>query len=292
MSTSQSHSRTTRPPSGTSGPPSEKNSPLSEDDEPSGPGPEELAGTPQLPVTPPPVIVSMAHGSQVTAVWENELGGVTFRLDPPPHNDARSRSANARFVKWAPAEAALDMEAEAARLEWARPYTPVPEVVGVSRNATEQWLETKAIEAENAVSSRWIANPAPAVRAIGVGLRAMHDALPVEDCPFSWSVGERLSRSSRENGRLLADAPPIDRLVVCHGDACAPNTLVDAAGDWVAHVDLGALGVGDRWADLAIATWSTVWNYGPGWEELLLEAYGIDPDPERMRYYRALWDAT
>jgi kanamycin kinase len=162
----------------------------------------------------------------------------------------------------------------------------------VSRNATEQWLETKGIAAENAVSPRWIADPAPAVRAIGLGLRAMHDALPVEECPFSWSVGERLTRSSREISRVLGDAPPIDRLVVCHGDACAPNTLVNSAGDWVAHVDLGALGVADRWADLAIATWSTVWNYGPGWEELLLEAYGIDPDPERTQYYRALWDAT
>jgi kanamycin kinase len=234
----------------------------------------------------------MAHGAKVTPVWENELGGVTFRIDPGSENGARSRSASARFVKWAPADADLDVAAEAVRLEWARPYTPVPEVVAVSRNATEQWLETKGIAAENAVSPRWIADPAPAVRAIGLGLRAMHDALPVEECPFSWSVGERLTRSSREISRVLGDAPPIDRLVVCHGDACAPNTLVNSDGDWVAHVDLGALGVADRWADLAIATWSTVWNYGPGWEELLLEAYGIDPDPERTQYYRALWDAT
>lgn len=286
MSTSQPPNRATRAVGGV--------------DEPSGPNPDELAGPPKLSVTVPPVIVSMAHGSTVTAVWENELGGVTFRLDPEPENGAPSRSANARFVKWAPADADLDVDAEAVRLEWARAFTPVPEVVAVSRNATEQWLETKGIAAENAVSPRWIADPAPAVRAIGAGLRAMHDALPVEECAFSWSVDERLSRSSRvrltrssrEISRVLADAPPIDRLVVCHGDACAPNTLVNSAGDWVAHVDLGALGVADRWADLAIATWSTVWNYGPGWEDLLLEAYGIDPDPERTRYYRTLWDAT
>jgi hypothetical protein len=42
--------------------------------------------------------------------------------------------------------------------------------------------------------------------------------------------------------------------------------------------------------DLAIATWSTTWNYGPGWEIPLLDAYGIAPDPERTRYYRLLWD--
>ena len=37
---------------------------------------------------------------------------------------------------------------------------------------------------------------------------------------------------------------------------------------------------------------STEWNYGPGWEGALLEAYGISPDPERLAYYRELWNAT
>jgi kanamycin kinase len=89
---------------------------------------------------------------------------------------------------------------------------------------------------------------------------------------------------------LAGEIPSTDVLVVCHGDACAPNTLLTEDGRWSGHVDLGSLGLADRWADLAVATWSTEWNYGPGWEELLLEAYGVQPDPERMAYYRLLWD--
>jgi kanamycin kinase len=77
---------------------------------------------------------------------------------------------------------------------------------------------------------------------------------------------------------------------VCHGDACAPNTLIGDDGRWLAHVDLGNLGVGDRWSDIAVATYSTKWNYGEGWEDALLEAYGVDADVERTTYYRALWD--
>lgn len=86
--------------------------------------------------------------------------------------------------------------------------------------------------------------------------------------------------------------PPVDRLVVCHGDACAPNTLLAGDGSWCGVVDLAALGAADRWADLAVATWSTRWNYGPGWEGLLLDAYGIAPDAERTAYYRLLWDVS
>src|ERR1017187_5030707 len=96
-------------------------------------------------------------------------------------------------------------------------------------------------------------------------------------------------------GRPARRAPPSGQrrphrpaLVVCHGDSCAPNTLLTDDGRWSAHVDLGALGTADRWADLAIATWNVTLNYGTGWENLLLDAYGVALDAERSRYYRLL----
>lgn len=91
---------------------------------------------------------------------------------------------------------------------------------------------------------------------------------------------------------MLGNPPPVDELVVCHGDACAPNTLLDQYGRCTGHVDLGSLGIADRWADLAVATWSTTWNYGEGWQTPLLDAYGIGVDVERTRYYRLLWDLS
>jgi len=55
---------------------------------------------------------------------------------------------------------------------------------------------------------------------------------------------------------------------------------------------MGNLGVADRWADLAIAAWSTEWNYGPGYEELVYAGYGMDPDRSKIDFYRRVWDAT
>jgi kanamycin kinase len=170
----------------------------------------------------------------------------------------------------------------------------------------------RALPGQAAVARRWKAAPQIAVAAIGRGLRALHDALPARDCPFSASASQRLAgarrrarqglvdpaRWHREHQhlsvaralRLLSAIPPVDQLVVCHGDSCTPNTLLTGDGRWSGHVDLGALGVADRWADLAIATWSATWNYGPGWEPLLLSTYGVSPDPDRTRYYRLLYD--
>lgn len=263
-----------------------------------------VAGPPRsFPV--PPVVVQLAGRQPYRAVWENELGGLTFEI---------GQGAQRRFVKWAPQPAVgLDLAAEADRLRWAVAFTPVPRLFELGSDDDGSWIVTKAVPGQSAVDDRWKAEPARAVAAIGAGLRAFHDALPVVRCPFSWSVEDRVAdaRVRAAAGRIdpsgwddsahqalgvdgalrrLVDAPPVDKLVVCHGDACSPNTLIGDDGRCSGHVDLGALGVADRWADLAIATWSTNWNYGPGWEPALLEAYGVDPDPERTAYYRLLWE--
>jgi aminoglycoside phosphotransferase len=251
----------------------------------------------------PPRVLAVAAGRPVRLVWENELGGLTFEVGQDPDRC---------FMKWAPTAAGFDFAGEAARLVWARPFTSVPRLISHGRDTTEEWLVTAALPGSCAVADKWKAKPGTAVRAIGEGLRAMHNALPVDACPFSWRAADRLAeaRHRASAGRIdpaawdtvhqplstdqalgiLAEIPSEDQLVVCHGDSCAPNTLLADDGRWSAHVDLGDLGVADRWADLAIATWSTGWNYGPGWEPILLEAYGIAPDPERTRYYRLLWD--
>lgn len=244
--------------------------------------PSEYSGPPTGEVVVPAAVEALAAGRPLRAVWVNELGGVTFEV---------GRGAGRCFVKWAPAGSGLDLAAEAARLAWAVPFTPVPRVIDQGSGDGGSWLVTAALPGESAVSGRWTAEPATAVAAIGHGLRALHEALPAHACPFSWSVEDRLAaRGPAVATDRLPAPPPIDQLVVCHGDACSPNTLIGPDGCWTGHVDLGSMGVADRWADLAVATWSTVWNYGPGWEERLLDAYGIAPDPDRTRYYRLLWE--
>jgi kanamycin kinase len=258
-----------------------------------------LAGVPDI-VRVPDAVRELAAGQPIRPVWRNELGGLTFAV------------GDDRYVKWTPAASGIDLDAEAARLRWAIRYLPVPEPLDGGRDSTGSWLVTRALAGTNAVDPRWLARPAVVAAALGNALRRLHDALPVPDCPFSWSaadrsaaIGERARRGlldpadwHAEHGgepvpvllRRLADPPPDDRLVVCHGDACAPNTLLDGSAAVAGYVDLGSLGVADRWADLAVASWSLDWNYGAGYQAAFFDSYGVEPDTERIGYYRLLWD--
>lgn len=154
----------------------------------------------------PSAIVAMAAGNRVRPVWRNELGGLTFEMTGP---------AGRRFVKWAPAGTHLNLMAEASRLRWAAPFTPVPAVLGEGRDGAGSWLITAGLPGRNAVDAIWKAEPLRAVQAIGRGLRAFHEALPVAECPFSWSVRpvcprwlrHRWRRSQRRDDR---DRPEVE----------------------------------------------------------------------------------
>ncbi len=262
------------------------------------------AERPASPVAVPETVRGIAAGDAIEAVWRNQLGGLTFRVAAGTRRD--------RYVKWvAHGTPEIDLAGEAARLKWIDGRAAVPAVLDCGADDDGAWLVTAAIAATSAVDPRWAAQPATAAAAIGTGLRRLHDGLPVEECPFRWDVESRLGRvkeriasgdgpadwfpehrrlTIREALERLGDRPPVDVLVVCHGDACAPNTLIDDGGHFVANVDFGHLGVADRWADLAVAAWSTEWNYGPGYETVVYDAYGVSIDPERISYYRLLWD--
>ena len=221
----------------------------------------------------PEAVLGIAAGRPAELVWRNDLGGLTFRVGD-------------EFVKWNPRRTGIDLARERVRLEWLAERHPAPRVVAWGENPEAQWLVTAAVPGESAVGDRWRERRTEAIEAIATGLRAIH-AIVVDGFPTEWTSEVWVGRSPDSIG----PRPPIDgRPVLVHGDACAPNTLIADDGRWTGNVDFGDLAVGDRWADLAVASMSLDWNFGEGHQDELFAAYGIEPDAERIAYYRALWD--
>jgi kanamycin kinase len=219
----------------------------------------------------PNVVIELAAGRTSELVWRNDLGGLTFRI-----GDC--------FLKWNPRLTGIDLEKERVRLDWIAGRFRAPRVSAYGSDESAQWIVTDALPGECAVGDTWRARRPEAIRAIATGLRAMH-AVAIDDFPDEWISQVWVARAPES----LGPRPPLDDPVLVHGDACAPNTLINSAGEWSGNVDFGDLGVGDRWADLAVASLSLDWNFGEGHQRELFDAYGIEADERRIRYYRELW---
>jgi kanamycin kinase len=255
----------------------------------------------------PPELQQKYRDWRWSTAWLQEAGGgVVHRME--------SAGGEVRFLKLTTGPRALRLQPEAGRMRWARAYLPVPEVIAAGSESSVDWLLTAALPGRSGVAPELLADPLATIPAVARGLRRFHDAAPVDACPFDFRLDAALAHVHRraEAGLILPEVdfegefkglsleealdkldrgrPTTEDLVVCHGDYCFPNVLIED-GEVTGYVDLGELGVADRWFDIAVAAWSTNWNWhaGPAYEALFLEAYGIEPDRERMAYYRLLW---
>ena len=224
-------------------------------------------------------VADLAGGDPVRPIWRNEDGGITYRFG----SGSAYLKVQVPGIDWQP-------DAERARLNWLAGRLPVPRVLRHGHRGAAHWLLTAGLPGRSAVDLPWRGRPEVAVPQLGRALRRFHDDLPIDECPFDWSVATRVAHYDLHPG-FLAHTPPSD-LVVCHGDACNPNFLLADDGGFTGYVDLGGSGVADRWADLAPALQSLGWNYGPGWEPSFLRAYGAEPDQPKRLFYSALWDGV
>lgn len=251
--------------------------------------PTGIATTPPADTPVPPALATALRSrglgaASVHPVWRNSVDGLTFSVA----TGGREHPID-MFAKWNPAGSGESLADEADRLEWLAGRHPAPRVIDLTTVADDEILLTKALPGESAVSQCWRDDPATALRALGAGMRMLH-SIPIHDCPYDWGVEHRM-RADSIPADAIEEPPPVDRLVICHGDPCAPNALLDERGDFLAHVDLARLGLADRWADLAVVTMSFAWNYRDYDGAIFWDAYGIEPDQHRIDYYRRLWDA-
>ncbi|GAA5082874.1 hypothetical protein GCM10023319_26140 [Nocardia iowensis] len=246
-----------------------------------------LETLPALPIPLPPKVAALLGG---TPTWSDEhegmSGGVAFV------NETYWVKRGSKAV------------AEHERLNWLRGRgIQLPEVVEfdgdvlVLADAGVTSLAARDDAGSGATSVGTI---------MGELLRRLH-SIPVAECPFDGRLDVVLAQARRqvieglvdrddfddENqgctpedvlARLLAERPDHEELVVAHGDFTPPNVLEGAI-----LLDVGALGVADRYRDLALAVRDLRDDFGDTEVAAFFTAYGLDePDHRRLAYYRLL----
>ncbi|MDT9001442.1 APH(3') family aminoglycoside O-phosphotransferase [Paucibacter sp. APW11] len=191
-------------------------------------------------------------------------------------------------------------------------------------SATQAWLLSTAMPGRTAY--QWLEDELSAeqqrtlVQSIAQQLRVLHQ-LPALACPFNAGADLRLALAGQRLAAGLVDAEDFDEaregwtpedvwqrlqalrptllspegcehadegLVLTHGDYSLDNLLLDEQGHITGLIDLGRLGLADRYQDLAIL-WNCLAEFGPGLQELMWASYGIaSPDSARLEFHLCL----
>lgn len=251
-----------------------------------------------------PLASSLQLVQRAETVVIGESGAQVYRL--------WDRQEPISFLKIGPRTGLTTLAADTARLIWLANRLPVPQVLAYHEDEQHCYLLTSVIPGVDTatLAERPATDIAQLVRLLALGLRQIH-AVPVADCPFDYRLSREIERvrvrieqgllgthsfGSRCQGRtvdylfaeLLATAPVDEDLVLTHGDYCLPNILLD--GDKLSgFVDLGRVGVGDRYRDLALARRSLIRNCGAAWVPRFFVEYGLSqPDEAKLTFYELL----
>ncbi|TPG49681.1 APH(3')-I family aminoglycoside O-phosphotransferase [Sphingomonas glacialis] len=222
--------------------------------------------------------------------YVGQSGGAVYRL----HSKA---GAPDLFLKHGSDNVADDITGEMLRLRWLARHLPVPAVIRFVADPDEAWLLMTAVPGETAYQAL---EERPDCRiatidALATFLRRLH-TIPVSDCPFISDLPHRLARAraridaglveeddfdaAREGwtaeqvwGALQQLLPLPSDSVVTHGDFSLDNILM-RDGAVVGCIDVGRVGVADRYQDIAIA-WNSLGEFDAALQERFLAHYGI-----------------
>lgn len=229
-----------------------------------------------------------------------ESGGAVYRLHGKPY-------APNLFLKHGRDAVADDVTDEMVRLRWLANHMPVPMVAHFVRTPDEAWLLMTAMRGKTAyqvLESSPDAGP-NVVDALVRFLRRLH-AIPVNACPFNSDHAFRLTRARARINAGLIEVDDFDEEregwtaeqvweemhtllplspdpVVTHGDFSLDNLLIHE-GEVVGCIDVGRVGIADRYQDLAIL-WNCLGEFDPSLQESLFHQYGIvDPDLRKLQF--------
>lgn len=237
--------------------------------------------------------------------WHSDTLGMssaqTFRIDGPEKF----------YLKINAVEPWGGLKAEADALTWLYVRLPAPEVVFYERANGTDYLLIRGLPGLPACDDHWKTNPRRLVETLAESMRAIHSLDPT-DCPFDQRIETKLREVTKnvrlglidsdefdsENvgkkpeailSQLVAERPQQEDLVVTHGDFCLPNLILD---DWKlgGFIDVGSLGVGDRYQDLALCLRDLTDELDTDqYTTFFLDVYGLDTvDEEKLRYFRLL----
>ena len=218
-------------------------------------------------------------------------------------------------------DSATFVEEQVQMMRWLDGKVPVPRVLAYEVENGKSYLLMSKIDGNMSCDTYYLEHPQLLVEALVSGLKMLWK-VDGRECPRIRDVDAVLkeARIQVENGWVdmdnvepdtfgeegfenpkqllewLEEHRPAFEPVLCHGDFCLPNVFLEN-GQVSGFIDLGKMGVGDKWNDIALCYRSLKNNFagvygGKVYEDfnpdLLFEKLGVEPEWDKIKWYLLL----
>lgn len=203
-------------------------------------------------------------------------------------------------------------------MKWLKNKVSVPEIIcNITENGKNYLLMSK-INGKMSCDDEFLKKPKQLVFVLSDAIKTLWN-VDISDCPIENDLSTALKTAEYrvEHGLVdvedaepetfgkggfkdpqellgwLYDNRPEEDFVLSHGDFCLPNVFIND-DKFSGFVDIGRMGVADRYQDIALCYRSLKHNfsgkfggksYGGFDEKMFFDALGIEPDFDKIRYY-------
>jgi len=213
------------------------------------------------------------------------------------------------------------VEKQLEMMQWLEGKVPVPQVLAYEVENEKSYLLMSRMGGEMSCDTYYLEHPQILLEALACGLKMLW-SVDVGECPRIRDLDVVLKEARVQVENHLVDLDNVEpetfgeggfenpeqllewleshrpsfEPVLSHGDFCLPNVFLEN-GQITGFIDLGKIGVGDKWNDIALCYRSLKHNFdgtygGKVYEdfnpEMLFEKLGIEPDWEKIKFYLLL----
>jgi Aminoglycoside phosphotransferase len=237
----------------------------------------------------------------------DRVKGLAYKIDDVGMSDSKILLFDDMVLKITPVNRASDNEIKL--LRWLNGKLPVPKIIEAVTDDGYNYLLMTKLSGE-------MADVDLNVKALANALKMLWE-IDISDCPCTNAVSEKLQQAKYNVDNDLVDPEhfddetlgskgfkdvadlynyletnrPTEDFVFSHGDFCFPNIFISGT-NVTGYIDWGSGGIADRWQDIALCVRSLCYNFDDDdyikYRALFFTELGIEPNEEKIRYYRLL----
>jgi aminoglycoside phosphotransferase len=216
-----------------------------------------------------------------------------------------------RYLKVSRHDAQFTVKTDYERLNWLSGKIAVPEILAYEESQNYQFLLMSEIAGIHPFHDALGWSPQERIGLLAKASRQFH-AIPIDHCPFRQSIDEQLAAAKHnvDTGRIRTDLfdppyqgrdpanlyeelallkPKTQDWAMTHGDLYPLNIRTDAqTHELLGFIDVGGAALADPYTDFAPIANAIHWHFGKAWISYFFEAFGIEPNWDKLQFFQLL----